>query len=523
MSTKAYKVTVLVTTPNGTIAADNISITHSINDIPVASISVVPQTEKEIKIFSNLEQNLFKDFSISVGMGKSSNLVLTGQFVGLETTASTTSAREIINIRGGLYKLATMGTWMPGLHILGEHSTFRLSLNSNTLKTLLLINQSQAKTKKNIIEVFQETLDRLFLAISQATPAKTSSTNSFYGSMGKALKALYKFHATQGQSALKAEFKKIKVASGLDSTSYYAYTPESVHQITANICSSSGSTFWNILMALCELYQIHLGTYADKVFAVPANQVGEPSIEIPPEDIVSISISPFPIYSPTRCIFTASGNVTQAYKGLPSIGMFPPIDKANKPTQFEEKMGAVRPIAYSKPGFALHRQGVAAPVQTNINSNIIQMGTIQQRGGGITDIAFLLIQQTIKDIKESIAAKQALMKRYRDEDNMFAQTYLAKETFKHRTGSLNLRYSPNIPVGLVVKFSDPIYKKSYQGYVTRVTQDISSSAIGTTVIMQYVIGDKEREFLGLDTGGYMDNLLYPNYKAGDLIKMLGIS
>lgn len=523
MSTKAYKVNVIIETPSGTIASDNISITHSINDIPVAAVSVVPRTAAEIELFGNLEKNLFKEFKITTIVNGDTSLALSGQFVGLETNASASGIREVVNVRGGLYKLTQMGTLMPGLHLLGEHSMRRLSLNSAIIKSMYLTNQSPAKTKNNIIEVFQETLNRLFAAVTSATPAKPNDPSGFYGPMGKALESLYKFHSTQGKSVLTTEFKKIKIAAGLDSTAYNTWEPEKIKDIVSSISGAPGSTFWNVLIALCEKYQIHLGTYSDKIFAVPANQVGEPSIEISPEDITSVAVSPFPIFAPTRCLFSVSGDSGQAWKNIPAGGMFPSIDKADKPTKFEEKIGAIRAITYTMPGFALHRKGIASPVLTNIFSDPKGNASLGLTYGGAASMSSALFAKIAQqNILQTIKDDHAQMKKQKEEDDMFAQTYLAKETFKHRTGSLSLRYSPNVPVGLVAKFKDPVYKKSYQGYITRVTHNISSSSIGTDITMQYVIGDKEKEFLGLDTGGYMGNMIYPNYKAGDLKKLLGI-
>jgi len=520
-----------VTTPNGDIACDNVTITHKLNDIPVATISAIPRTEQEVILAQDIDANLFKKFTVTTEINGTKSVIFEGEFAGAQSIDSPNSVQLGISLYGGLYKLAQMSALTLGLHILGEHSMYRFSTQSAAFLKLVLSNSTQQSSQSTIVEIFGDILQSVFTAVINATPSSPGvrgSAKTIYGNISSALQSLYQFHSKSNQDLLTKELDKIKVAQGLSIDAYAAYSSEKVKTAIFTVCSSPGASFWEILMKLCEMYQMNLGTHGDQIYAMPFSPVGSPGINITATDLKSVRIDPLPLQFPTRCYFSTSGYVGSSIHGMTSNGSFPTADKADKPTELEKKLGSIRVIFYNLPDFALHRKQIASPTSQQIKNtknpnNRKTYSTPYTKGGtpsgntppaqNQTPAVQLKAQQKIDDLNKIRIA-----------DDAFAKIYLLKEMFKHRTASIEMRYYPDLPVGCVVKFIDPFFRKGYQGYVTSVSHNLSSTgSIGTTLSLQYVIGDKEREYLGFDADGYFDNLLYPSYQSSELLALLGIT
>lgn len=452
---------------NFSFAADSVNVEYGLNDIPTANLSLILRTAEEVQQLQSIDSNLFTPVKIKVKINNEEVTVFEGVLAGIQTRSSAAGISASAGLYGGLYKLSQLSVATLGFHPQAN------TLSQVSMKSLLL-DTTNLSASSDLITTIKNTLT---VVINKAVTAIQSDNllNNDIQQIPQAVKDLFKFQGETYLKVLDEELSKLKSVK-IESSVYELISNERLKHIILYYGNTPNLDYWSFLINLCETYQLSIGALNDNIYVIPSSPLGEEAITIIPEDISSIQISPFPIHLPTRCYFSIQ---KQSSSDMSLMGMFPVLDNAAKATTLEQKLGTIRALYYSEPGWALHNK------------------------------------DEVGDVGDSSGAKKKLTVL-----DKFAQAYLLKETLKHRTASLTTKFLSNIPVGAVIAFTDPFFNKSYRGYVTGVSHSISSTAIYTSIQLQYVVSSTEREFLGLDADGYTENPLYPEYSSKDLVSLL---
>jgi len=466
MSTSLYSITADLKTGDTYLASNNIYIAYGLNDIPTASVSVIPRTKEEAASLQVLDKNLFKEMVISIGINGQTKDIFNGYFVGAQTESSPVSATSVVTLNGGLYKLSQMSCALLGFSVINSSDFNRILLKAGTAAGISTTQQMESLTGSTMIDVFRGVLTLLFSYISSAMDQAQGSFSDVQKSAENvAMATLYKFHSQLNTSVIQSEFNKIITSTALSPEKYNTISKEVKESIIFQTATSPQSTFWDVLISLCEIFQIVIGNSLGTTYAIPLSPVSDWTNFIYPDDIQSISVSPFPLKLYTRCYFSTKGNIDFS-SDIGGYGFYPPLSSAGELTPLEKALGTIHILTYSLPGLAIYIEG----------------------------------NPSYKTLLDDIA-----------------KNHWIKESFKHRTASLQLRFYPSIHVGQVVGFLDTFFKKEYQGYVTRVVHHLNSDAgIATTsVTLQYVLSMDEKKYLGIDESLGVSNPIYPSYK-GDI-------
>lgn len=454
--------------------ANDIQIMYRLNDMSTVNVSLAPKTVEEKESLSSFSENVFKEASLGVYVNGEPLLTFSGICKGFQPSSTSSSMNLRLSFVGGLYRLMQMSAGAMGFrHIDRGHSENGLSLGyfKNT------VQDKFRYLTGDIIDRFKATLELIYTFIADKVATIPPDFGyRFTERSVAAIQALYKFHANKNIDFIASEFNKI-IKIGLTSEEASSLPTQISAEILHTVCSNENMTFWNILAYFCEKYQLCIGEHNNKSYIFPFSPADLPSIEISSSDISAIDISPLPFTIPTR-IYLNTDQLGQINRG---VGLtvpptsFPKIEDANKPTKLEEKLNTIRVLYYSDPGISL---------------------------------AIQALYSNLKNTTEDILKAKTFL------ENL-AKAYLVKETFKFRNGTVTTRFMPDIPVGTIIRFKDPFFGKSYQGYITGLIHTINNTFINTTFSVQYVIEDIEKTLLGFDE--YMQgNPLYPSYSNSEL-------
>lgn len=492
MSVTYNKFNLTVETSNGEIATDAVTVNHLLNDIPTANISFIPRTTKEIALVNNIDNDLFETYTIRASINNKSEIIFEGQLSGSQTVDNVDQIQISLSLYGGLYKLSQLSTFLPGMHSFSSADMYLSRKFSTKNGPLYFTNIAKfVKNGNSLIDVFKNvSLTLLQEVIKISDQIGSPNSVSFpYGSVSTLTKDLIKTIGNQYKDTIESEYNKLLVPTSITSDSIKLFSESVVKSMLLNFASSPDSTYWNYLVRLCEQYQLCIGTYADATFIAPFFPVSNPLINISSSDVSTVSISPLPLKIPTRCFYSAASALGTA---VSYYGSFPSGQKATQLTALEKKLGTIRTLVYNKVGPSYF-------IKQNPSKLITALKT-QNKSTTNT------LSQDVKNFEKQL--------------DKFAQAYLIKETFKHRTGTLNLRYYTKIPTGVVISFSDPFYNKKYRGFVTQVIHTLTGTSVQTTVMLQYVMSESEITALGLKNDGYLESILYESYNPSNLISLL---
>lgn len=461
-----------------TYLANDIQIMYRLNDMSTVNISLVPKTAKEKESLSSFSENIFKEASLGIYVNGRSLLDFTGICKGFQPSSTSSTMNLRLSFVGGLYRLMQMSAGAMGFRHIDPGSSEK-GLSMSYFKNT--IQDKFRYLTGDIIDRFKTTLSLIYeFIVDKVANIPPDYGYRFTEKSVAAIQTLYKFHANKNLDFISKEFSKI-VKIGLTAEAASLLPTQVSSEILHSICSNENMTFWNILAYFCEKYQLCIGEHNNKSYIFPNSPADLPSMEIDSSDISSIDISPLPFTIPTRIYLNTEGlgQITRG-KGLkvPPTS-FPKLEDASVPTKLEEKLNTIRILCYSDPGISL----------------------------------------ALQSLYSNMDATTDTIKKERDFLDNLAKAYLVKETFKFRNGSLTTRFMPDIPVGTIIKFKDPFFNKTYQGYITGIIHTINSSFTNTTFSVQYVIEDIEKQLLGFDT--YMQgNPLYPSYSNKELKEKL---
>ena len=445
------KITIKVTEEDGgSLDCESIIIQNRINDIPTAMLKWAVPPSSESGLLQALEKGLLQKYTINVN----DTDIFVGYNGGVPLTVTSSGIDLQLHLFGGMYKLSTLSCNVLGFHSFGSDDLSRSPQRYEDIKNTYM-HEAAAIQSSNIVEVFKKLLDILFKYI------KTIGAEGS-GAYWNGLYALYTINSNLYQTVLDTELKKLVEIAGSEAVKFQEIKHTIIAHTFGMLAQNPQVTFWDLLVNLCEMYQLNIGSHNNKIYVFPNYPFGEPTITLQPNVVSSINISPIPMKIPTRCYFSTTGSIDKKKYGVPAIGGYPPITGTPELTLLEKRLNTIRIIRYEYPGVMLYRNS---------------------------------------DEKETLIA------------NDMAQSYLAKETFKTRTAQLTVRYNTNVPIGSIVKFIEPLFSNIYQGQVMGVVHSISSSSIQTELYLQHVASEKEMEFLGFKS---LTNPVYPQYKSSNL-------
>lgn len=445
---------------NGVLQLCNsVNIQHLLNGISSATLSI-EQPNDDI-LFTPVE--IYMD----------SNIIFSGVCTGGQPYTTSGKVAYTVTAKGELYKLNQMNPYLLGFQVIdgpGNINRAKMSkFNSHFISTY-----SNAKGITDLLSYFQYILGQIIQYIITVIPEiETNKGNRSETQLSSSLTELYKFHASNNSKFIDEQFKKI-LKIGMDSDILTYYPDEIKREELESICQNPGATFWDILILFCSKYQLCIGAHKDKIYMAPYSPMQTPSLTIAPQTMTSINVSPLPLNMYTRCYLNPPAETfpSGVYTGseIP-MGTYPELDKCASPTQLEKRLNCIRVLRYNAPGLALY-----------LTSSLTNSAS---------------------DVRKTIDA--------------LAKMYFFSENFKHRYGNISCIYLPDIPVGITVKFDDTFFKKSYRGYVTEVTHVITTDSIQTNIGLQYVIEDKEIDFLGFGTLDFT-NSIYPKFTGKSLLE-----
>lgn len=465
------KVTVDIGTEFKDLHVDSISIMHTLDDIPIATAAIHSKDKAEADWLTRMDKLLFQVASIAVSMNGIVTDTFTGIFAGAQTVSNASNVGYSITIYGGPYRLHQMSTFSADLHVLLPGD---LTILQN--KMVSIVNGPTFKMTSSVVTNFVNFIISLLKESHEAVNFKPTEMTLQQSAILNAYKKLHTFHYDTFIDVFEKEMAKI---IDVGAASEILNAAQRLHQGSrlASLADHANSTIWSLFMYMLSTYRLHVSSYDNKTIVFPDDPLTVSSISLDNEFVSSISVSPFPISVYTRCYFKLIGNVAGSkskdgktpQSSVIESAMYPTLQKCGEKTPLEKLTGAVRVLLYDEP-------------LTNIN----KVATEEKYPHGVYDA--------------------------------IAKGHLIKESFRNRSASIGLAYGKvKVPLGVVITFTDPFFSKVYHGYVVRVHHNVSTTSIGTSLSLQYVLSDAERELLGIDKE-YISNVLYPDYDPAVLLE-----
>lgn len=419
---------IVVTIGGSTVSpVENVIIQHSLNDIPSATIfGITAPVLEECKI-------MYDGQTVFSGLSGGSQADISGGHVSKVTT-----------IHGGLFKLQQMSTTVPGLQYFGTYNTLSINQANMQFANSVLGKLLNELSGSSMLDIFKQILTSTFTYISQAMDDTISSVAR--NPMQEGTLEVFKKHLEQNSSVLDTELSRVQELGGLTPDIFETFAASHIYGIITQMVRSQGVTFFNLFQALCELYQISLGTSGNNIYAFPTAPIGKPSKILSENNIVSFSVGPFPLKLPTRCYITTTIPVDPAKEAISSTGSYPSFESAGQLTKLEQKLGTMRAIHYECPPYTTLRGSEPENTRSNLDD--------------------------------------------------LAKGYLMKESFKYRQGQLTVPWGEQIAIGDIISVPT-IYNRfpTFTGYVVGTILNVKSCTL--TCNLQYVYTPDEAGTLGL--------------------------
>lgn len=435
----------------------DVFIFSAINNIPNANITISPKSREQAASIISTADNIFKPYSI-IGSDWINNawvytVLFSGYYAGTQSTFSSSGFSLGMNLYGGMYKLSQMTSFCAGIHGMANDVNYRAATTTGTL----ISDIAKGIHGKNMVDILSTILSQTYSYILDTFERYSGDIKST--STRTALQSLITFNSKSIGDLIQQELGKVK-SIGADPTIFDSDTIRSSVQMVINsVIANPAASLWDVLVKILQCLGLQIGYQGEQSYIFPLNPFGKPARTIIPENIKSIAVDPFPLNIPTRCYMTLdqSAPYNKVLETSASSATYPILDKLSEPTALEKKLGTLRTLVYTYPGLIIDRNN-------------------------------------FEDSAEFLSK--------------YAQSYLLSETLKYRNATLELAFSPTLLVGQVVSFADPFFDGTYQGYVTQVTHRIGQGSTGTSIHMQYIVSEKEKEDFGFTT---FNNYLYPEF------------